>query len=193
VTKSASKGSWDAREPAIAGLAMVGDDRELGTFEKFAKDEAKLTDAECKEDPDYAGCKNKSESVQKHVDAIHANMKRLEAAKDCKSDGACWAKKLDDPTPGVRERAALEIGRSGKGDLVGDLMNHLKEANLDARSAIIQAADWLVVENKSAASAAQSSMAAVDKQLADESSKTEFVRVDEDLKRLAVDLKRAKG
>jgi HEAT repeat protein len=193
LTKSASKGSWDAREPAIAGLAMIGDDHELPTFEKFAKDEAKLTDAECKEDPDYGGCKNKSETVQKHVDSIHANMKRLEAARDCKSDGACWAKKLDDPTPGVRERAALEVGRSGKGDLVGDLMGHLKETNLDARSAIIQAADWLVVENKAAASAAQSSMAAVDKQLADESSKTEFVKVNEDLKRLAVDLRRAKG
>jgi HEAT repeat protein len=188
--KSASKGSWDAREPAMIGLAMLGDEREIPAFERYAKDEEKLTAAECKDNPDYTGCKEQPALVKKHVEAIQTHLKRLEAAKECKSDAACWVKKLEDPTPGVRERSAMELGHSGKGELVAELLKHLKEPNLDARSAVIQAADWLVTEDKGAAKTAQDSSAAIDKQLDEEHGKTEFVKVNEDLRRLAVDVKR---
>ncbi|HEX4620253.1 MAG TPA: HEAT repeat domain-containing protein [Myxococcaceae bacterium] len=188
--KSAAKGSWDAREPAMIGVAMLGDEREISSFERYAKDEEKLTAAECKENPDYAGCKDPAALTHKHVEAIQTHQKRLEAAKECKADAACWVKKLEDPAPGVRERAAMELGHSGKGDTVAELLKHLKEPNLDARSAVIQATDWLVTEDKAAARTAQGSSAAIDKQLDEEHGKTEFVKVNEDLKRLAVDVKR---
>ncbi|MHB8879011.1 MAG: HEAT repeat domain-containing protein, partial [Myxococcaceae bacterium] len=117
--KSAAQGSWDAREPAIISAAMLGDDREIAAFEKFVKDEEGLTTAECKDNPDYAGCNAPAELVKKHAGAIVGHQKRLEAAKACKTEGACWAKKLDDADTGVRERAAYEVGRSGKAELIG--------------------------------------------------------------------------
>src|SRR5207247_1210025 len=68
--KAAANGSWDAREPSMIGVAMLGDERELGAFEKFAKAEEKLTVAECKENSYYAGCDNPQALVKKHQDAI---------------------------------------------------------------------------------------------------------------------------
>ena len=38
---------------------------------------------------------------------------RVLAAKECDKNYDCWVKKLDDPNPFVRERATLELGRSG--------------------------------------------------------------------------------
>lgn len=191
--KAASQGSWDAREPAMAGVAMLGDDRELPAFEKFLKDEEGLTTAECKEWPDYAGCSDTAALVKKHVDAITVMKKRLVAAQECKQDAACWVKKLDDPESAVRERAAFELGRSGKGELVEELTKRLTEKNLDARLAIIQATDWLVHDSKDAAKKAAGALPALEKQIAEEHGKTEFVKVNEDLRRLAAKLRRSSG
>jgi hypothetical protein len=170
---------------------MLGDERELSAFDKYLKDEDKLTAAECKDNPELTGCSAPADLAKKHAEVIQAHVKRLEAAKECKSDAACWVKKLDEGTPGVHERAAVEIAHSGKGELVAELLKHLKEPDLEARASIIQSADWLVTSDKAAARAAQASSAAIDKQLDEEHGKTEFVKVNEDLRRLAVDLKRS--
>lgn len=191
LVKSAQTGSWDARESAIMGLAMLGDDRELPVFEKLAKDEEALFTAECKEDPEQGACKDVPASVKKHLGVIATAQKRIEAARDCKADAACWVKKLDDAEAGVRERAALEVGRSKNGALVAELTKRLTEKNLDARLAIIQATDWLVSDSKEAAKAAGEAIAPLEKQIAEEKGKTEFVKVNEDLRRLAVKLHRA--
>ncbi len=190
--KAAAKGSWDAREPAIIGVAMLGDERDLPAFEKLLKDEPALSTAECKEYPDYKDCKDGGPegAVKRHLEAIEGHKKRLLAAQECKTDASCWARKLDDENHGVRERAAYEIGRSGKAELVDELVKRLTEKNLDTRLAIIQATDWLVHDSKDAAKRAQSAIQALDAQIADEKSKTEFVKVNEDLRRLAVKLKR---
>jgi HEAT repeat protein len=188
--KSAAKGSWDSREASLQGVAMLGDDRDQAAFDKLAQSEDKLTAEECKEDSDVAGCDKPGELAKKHQEVIQTFAKALAAGKDCKSDNACWVKHLDDAEGRVKERAALELGRSGKADMVSELLKHLHEPNLEARSAIIQAADWLVVDNKDAARIAGAQVGAIDKQIDDEHSKTEFVKVNEDLRRLAVDLKR---
>ena len=190
LAKSAQQGSWDAREQAIKGLSLVGDERAIGDFEKLRAEEEKLTTAECKEDPEYAGCKEPAALVKKHVEIIVAHQKRLDAAKACKSDVGCWIQKLDDADAGVRERAALELGRSGKVEAVEPLMKHLKEGNLDTRLAIIQALDWLA-DDKASGAKAKTMLADLEKQIADEKGKTEFVKVNEDLRRLSVKLKRS--
>ncbi len=187
--KSASTGSWDAREPSIIGVAMLGDERELPFFEKLAKDEEKLTAAECKENSEYAGCNDVPALTKKHVDAINAHAKRVNAAKECK-DAACWVKKLDDTDAGVRERAALEVGRSKKAELVTELTKRLTENNLETRLAIIQGVDWMVSDSKEAAKKAAEGLPVLDKQIADERGKTQFVKVNEDLRRLAVKIRR---
>ncbi|MBI3181423.1 MAG: HEAT repeat domain-containing protein [Myxococcales bacterium] len=188
--KSAAKGSWDAREPSIIGVAMLGDEREIAAFDKLIKEEEALTAAECKENPDYQGCDKPAELAKKHIEAIEGHKKRLSAAQACK-DSACWAKKLDDPEAGVRERAAFEVGRSGNAELVEALTSRLAEKNLDTRLAIIQATDWLVHDSKDAGKRAQAAVSKLDEQIAQEKGKTEFVKVNEDLRRLAVKLKRS--
>ncbi|MCC6332977.1 MAG: HEAT repeat domain-containing protein [Myxococcales bacterium] len=188
LVESSGKGSWDAREQSMKGVAMVGDDPAV--FDKFAKDEAQLLGAECKDDPDYSECKDVAASVKQHVEKINALKLRVTAAAECKGDGACWARKLDDKDEGVRERAAYEVGRSGKAELVGELMKRLTEKNLDTRLAFIQGADWLVHDSKPAMAEAQKSLPALEKQLAEEKGKTEFVKVNEDLRRLYAKVKR---
>jgi HEAT repeat protein len=188
LVESAGKGSWDAREQSMRGVAMVGDDPSI--FDKFARDEQKLFESECKEDPDYPECKDVGAAVKKHVEKINAFKLRAVAAAECKGDATCWAKKLDDKDEGVRERAAYEVGRSGKAELVGELMKRLTEKNLDTRLAFIQGADWLVHDSKVAMAEAQKALPALEKQLADEKGKTEFVKVNEDLRRLYVKVKR---
>jgi len=188
--KSAKAGSWDAREPAIVGMAMLGDDRELPVFATLEKEEPKLTQAECQENSNYQGCDKPDALAQKHVERISALKKRLEAGGECKQDSACWLKKLEDADPGVRERAALELGRSSKPESAQALVAKLQERNLNARVAIIQAVDWLVDDSPEAAKTARGALEIIEKQLAEEQGKTEFVKVNEDLRRLAVKLKR---
>jgi HEAT repeat protein len=192
VVASATKGGWDARIESLKAIAMLGDEREAAAMDKFGKDEAKTYEAECKSD-DFGGTKECAEvaaSTKKHEQFIANFSKALDAAKACKSDAVCWAKKLDDPTLVVRERAAYEVGRSGNAALVGELTKRLREKDLDARLAIIQGCDWLIGDSKDALKAAQAALPDLQKQLAEERGKTEFVKVNEDLRRLAVKLGR---
>lgn len=189
---ASAKGPWDARLESLKAIAMLGDERELAVMTRFAEDEAKLFDAECKSE-DFGGdkdCADVPAGAKKHAVTIANFGKALEAAKACKTDATCWAKKLDDPTLVVRERAAYEVGRSRNAALVGELTRRLREKDLDARLAIIQGCDWLIHDSKEAMKAASSALPDLQKQLAQERGKTEFVKVNEDLRRLAVKLQR---
>lgn len=190
LVKSASVGSWDAREPAMVGAAMLGDETTVAVFEKFAKDEPALVEKECKADSNYPGCNDVAGLTKKHLDALSRLQARLQAAKECKGDTGCWAKKLTDSDAGVAERAAYELGRSGQAEHVQTLTARLTESNLDTRLAVIQAIDWLVHDSKEAAEKAKTALPALEKQIANEKGKTEFVKVNEDLRRLAVKLRR---
>lgn len=188
LVKVAQKGAWDGREPAIVGISMLGGEGEIATMEKLAKDEAAIHGAYCKEDPEYDACKDVAGTAKKNAETILAHAKRLGAAKECKKDVGCWVKKLDDADPGVRERAAYEVGRGNDPKYTDVLVKRLADKNLSTRYAAITAADWLVTDNADAFKTAKGSLTTIQKQLDDEKSKTEFVRVNEDLKRLAVKL-----
>ncbi len=188
---SASKGPWDARTESMKAIAMLGDERELATIEKLGKDEAKTMETECKEElGSEKDCADVPATVKKHEETIAKYVKALEAAKTCKGDGACWVGKLDDATLVVRERAAYEVGRSGNPALVTELTKRLREKDLDARLAIIQGCDWLIHDSKEAAKGAQAALPDLQKQLGEERGKTEFAKVNEDLRRLAVKIQR---
>lgn len=188
LVETSGKGPWGARDESMRGVAMLGDD--AAVFDKFSANEQKLFDAECKEDPDFDECKDVGASVKKHQDKIAAYKLRAVAAAECKADTACWVKQLDSKDQGVRERAAYELGRSGNVAAADDLMKRLPEENLDTRLAIIQGIDWLIEDSKDAMAQARKSLPALEKQIADEKGKTEFVKVNEDLRRLLVKLKR---
>lgn len=46
-------------------------------------------------------------------EALDGMARRLEAARACGADVACWTGKLQDASAAVRDRAALEVGRAG--------------------------------------------------------------------------------
>ena len=181
--ESASKGSWDARAQSLRGIGMLGGEKELAALEKIQKDEKKLIEDECK--ANEVECKDVDAQVTKHGETYAKYKKLLEAARDTK-DAAGWLKLLDSSEEQIRERAAYEIGRSQNAAVAGELMGKLREKNLDTRLAIIQAIDWLVHDSKEAAAKAKAALPELQKQLAEEKGKTEFVKVNEDLRRLAV-------
>lgn len=191
IEKSVSKGPWDAREQSVRALGLIGDEKSSAALEKLSKDETKLTTDECKEDSQQAGCDKPEEFAKKHIAIIDSALKALAAAKECNDGVDCWAKKLDDTEPMVRQRAALELGHSGKAAAVDPLLKHLRETHLETRAFIMSSLDWLISDSKEAATKAHAANDDVQKQLADEKGKTEFVKVNEDLRRLALKIQRA--
>ncbi len=188
-----SKGTWAEREPLIGGLAMLGGEEELPMLAKLASAEQALTAAECKASPESAGCQQPMGLAKKRVSSIERYQKVIQTAQECRSEGICWAKHLQDSDERVRERAAYELGRSGKAEMVAPLIALLREGNLDVRLAVIQSLDWLILDAGGAAKKASGSLDQIEQQLTQERGRTEFVKVNEDLRRLAVQLKRQRA
>jgi HEAT repeat protein len=187
---AAAKGDWEGREQALIAITMLGDERELPSLEKLAKLEGSLSQAECKSNRKPDGCQNPSELAKRHVAAIQSHARRLEVAKACHADPACWAKQLEQKDPLLRERAAYELGRSRKAEMASPLVKHLTEANLRVRLAVIQALTWLVSDSQEGARAAAGLLERIEQQLSAEKGSTDFAQVNEDLRRLAARLRR---
>ena len=188
VASAAAKGPWELREPTLATLGLLAAD--VTATEKVRKDERAKTAAECKQSPGDEGCQKVEDLTLARLKAVDAAELPIRAAEECKADMACWAKKLDENDVGVRRRAALELGKHGKGADVKALLSHLTEKELETRLYIIQAANFLVDHDAGAATAARDSLPALDKQLADERGKSEFSNVSEELHRLLARLLR---
>jgi HEAT repeat protein len=188
--KAASQGGWDAREAAMRGVALLGNEQEQPLFAKWAQNEPALATKECQ---DYGGdgCESPEALGLKRGETILRYGKVTEAAKACTADAGCWEKKLADTEPRVVERAAMELGRSGNPQHVAALAGRLSEKDLEVRSALIQALDWLVVDSKEAANNAREVLPKLQAQLADEKGNSRFVKVNEDLRRLVFRLERA--
>ncbi|MBE2248657.1 MAG: HEAT repeat domain-containing protein [Myxococcus sp.] len=183
---------WDARDEIMRGITLMGTEKDIPAFDKATADEAKKTEEGCKgEEESHPDCKaGVAEAVKRHVERVKSHKERLIAAGECKGDAACWARKLDDKNDMVRERAAAEVGRGNNAAMAPELFKRLKEQNLDARLSIIQATDWLVNDNAEAMKAAQAILPDLKKQLEDERGKTDFVKINEDLRRLYVRIQR---
>jgi hypothetical protein len=138
------------------------------------------------------GCEDSAALGRKRAETILKHGKRLEAAKACGTETGCWVKKLEDADKGVVERAAMEVGRGKAAAHVGALLGRMTETNLDARQALILGVEWLLEDTKEAAAQARSALPALEKQLAEEKGRTEFVLVNEDLRRLVARLQRQK-
>jgi len=109
---------------------------------------------------------------------------RVTAAAECKNDVKCWTGKLKDKSPRVRERAAYELVWANADDARDALFDSLTDEDNEVRyAAIIGIGRRLPKDGKAMADK-------VAKQLADEKGKTQFIRVNEDLKRLEIRLRR---
>lgn len=111
------------------------------------------------------------------------NLKRVEAAAECKADAKCWAKKLESDDWRVREKAGWELMRLKDPSVLDALAKALRDKKSEARSSAIMAywsyGDGRVID-------------AIKQQLEDEESAADYIRVNEDLKRLLVHLERMK-
>ena len=113
-------------------------------------------------------------------------MERVAAASECKGDVKCWVGKTKDKSPRVRERAAYALAwaaTDGNEEATQALMEVVKDEDNETRYAAIIGLGRRLPKDPAAA-------AAITKQLADEKGKTQFIRVNEDLKRLEIRMKR---
>jgi HEAT repeat protein len=184
--KAAAKGDWYAREVAMLGIAMLGDGREQPLFTKWAAAEAARTATECSE---YGGdgCEDPAALARKRAETLARYGKVLEAAQACGTEGGCWARKLSDTDARLVERAALELGRGGAAQHVAALAGRLSEKDVETRMALIQALDWLL-DSKEAVGKVREALPKIQAQLADEKGNSRFMKVNEDLRRLATRL-----
>lgn len=187
--KAAASGPWEAREVAARGFAMLGDARELPALQKLTASEPERAKAECKKG-EADGCEDLAALVKRRQDALHRDEALLTAAGACTGQAACWAQRLTDKDVQLVERAALELGRAGSAEHVAALAGRLGEKDTRARMALIQAMDWLSEGSPAAAAKARETLPQLQEQLTREKGSTDFVRVNEDLRRLVVRLQR---
>jgi HEAT repeat protein len=81
--RAARSGTPQAKTHAVVALSRLGHD--VAAYDALAKDDPIAT-------------------------VVQANRPRIQAAAECQGDSACWVKQSKDPSPLVRERAALELG-----------------------------------------------------------------------------------
>ncbi len=163
---AAKKGEWKLRTYLITTAATLADLKDRPALEKLAVGE---------EDD--------------HVKFISAQVLKLAAADECKTTVACWQGKLKDANAGVRERAAWELGWAGSVDSLPSLVAAAKDDALDARLAAFRAIDF-IAHTPAGREAAKRVAPALAAQLAGERGKVQYVKVDEDLKRLVTALQR---
>lgn len=108
---------------------------------------------------------------------------RVKAASECKDMG-CWKGKLKDPSPRVRERAAYELAWTNTDEARDSLYDALVDDDNEVRyAAIIGVGRRLPKDAHGVADKLK-------KQIDNEKGKTQYIRINEDLKRLEVRVRR---
>jgi len=153
--------SPQVRPPRVISLSRIAPASMLPDFEKMIADE-------------------KDESLKKK---ITEGRDRLLAMKDCEGKGdACFIGLLKDPNPRKRERAAYELRNARTPEAIAALVQALGDEDNEARFGAILAL-WVNPPKEAEARATQI--------LKDEAGKNQYVRINEDLKRL--EIKAARG
>lgn len=160
--------------PALLGAAKAGDvEARRVAFRAFTR----LADGR-----DLAVAVALAKGKDELAVELAKEMPRLAAAKECGDNSDCWLGKLKDKEPKVRDRAAYALGRIGDKKTVDPLVTALQDEDLETRYAIIWAlarvGDKTIVPR-------------LEKVLKDEGGKAQFMRINEYLKRLVVQLRRA--
>lgn len=117
--KAAKTGDVPGRRASLAAAARLGDASHLAAFNGLAK----------------VGGKGVPAKVMAKV--VKQEAVRLLAAKDCKSDVACWTGKLDDTNPKVRDKAAWELGWLGKKESTAALLKAAEDSDAVVRMAAV--------------------------------------------------------
>jgi HEAT repeat protein len=171
---AASAGAWELRAGPLAAISRIGGAPERAFVDAASK-----------------ACAAPCPPVQ--AVAFERMLARLDAAAACR-DAACWAGKLADPNPGVRDRAALEVGRSGGADAADALATAIArpvedEADLAARYHAVLGLSWLASRG-ALGPAGAGSAEKIERTIEKDRGRTLTASVNEDALRLAMRLRR---
>jgi HEAT repeat protein len=172
---AAGGGSWELREGPLTAISRLG-----AEAERPFVDQAKAKDC-------GGGCAAPIEAAYRGMAA------RLDAAKACR-DAACWAGRLADPSAAVRDRAALEVGRSGGAAHAAPLAEAIvrqvtDDADLAARYHAVLALGWIDARDRLGAAGAAIA-ARIEAMIAQDRGRTLTAAANEDALRLATRLRR---
>lgn len=173
---AAQAGEWNLRQGPLVAISRLGGEAERPVL-------AAAKESAC------------GQSCPPAIAAAFAGMSaRLDAAKAC-SDVGCWAGKLGDPNPAVRDRAALEVGRAGTAAHAAPLGDAVVrpvagDADLASRYHAVLALGWIASREKLGAAAGPLAEK-IDAMIAQDRGRTLTAGVDEDALRLATKLRRA--
>jgi len=131
----------------------------------------------------YAGVTDEVQD-EKLREYFEARLPRVELAGECREDAKCWASKLESDDDLVREKAAWELKRLEDPATVDALAKALGDKDREARYAAIYAYwDYGTPD----------AIERIEQILEDEEGSADYVRVNEDLRRLHVHLKRMRS
>ncbi len=183
-------GEFEVREIAVRGLAMLGDAREQPVLQKLAAAEPARTAADCKKTGEE-GCEDPAALGKQRADKLAGYAKLLEAGQACTDQADCWVQRMEKADGLLLERAALEVGRTGKAEHAQALAAKLTERNTEARLAIILGVGWLADGSPDTAKKLREAVLPnLRKQLQTEQGMTQFAGVNEDLRRLVARIDR---
>lgn len=151
------------------------DDADKNAAEEKAK-------AEKAEGQDKQVAETAAKNHEKLKEILTERLPMLEAAAECGDKSDCWAGKLKSDNPRVREKAGYELLYTNDPGATAALLESLGDQDNEARYAAILAV-WRRLPKEGA-------VERVDEILEAEKGKTQFVRINEDLKRLRVKLER---
>ncbi len=189
LVKAASSGAIRPRIPVLQAAALLGEPELAAEIEALAAKEKKGKPANCAKSMQellQAPSADEKGACDKLAEAIAATAAPLKAAAACAPSGsaeACWTKALTAEGPLVRARAAYELGRLGAAGAVPALIRACADQDYNARLAAIRSTEWFlpVAAAKPALQAGAKTLSA---QLDAEQGRIQFVKVNEELKRL---------
>ena len=192
--RRAQSGAVLPRLALVEAAALFGDPALQKEVAQLAAKEAKGKPKECAAELTEitsapADEKGACEAVAAKFAALAAPLVAAEECGKTAEASACWTGKLASPDPLVRSRAAYELGRAGVHAAVPALVKQASDDSTAARLAAIRALEWLLPD---AAAQPQLKAAAplLAAQLAAEQGRIQFIKVDEDLRRLQLKLSR---
>ena len=190
--KAAQPGALKLRLSAAQSAAQLGEPALVKDLSAIAAKESKGQGAACQKQ--LAEANLPADDPKTACEALGAQFGQLaaafEAAKACNDNAACWTGRLaTDKDPWVRARAAYELGRAGAAEAVPPLLKAVSDGELASRAAAIRALDWLAA-SPAAKEPLRQAAAQLMTQLNAETGRVQFVRVNEDLRRLQVRLSR---
>jgi HEAT repeat protein len=150
LARAAGEGEWQLRKIGMNDFTMLGDDRELPAYQKILQHEEDVITSDCRAHPNYHGCEDQKKLLAQMLGDIRGYTKRLEAAGHCKQDPSCWAERLKEVDPGVRERAALELARERSGASLDALFAAASDGDAAVRFTAVQGLEWRLANDSRA-------------------------------------------